>query len=121
MNVDFEGPNSNAVAPAVSWLEATMLGSIATAVTGIAVGNFGVLLFLGRVLVRRAIDAVFGAFILFGASSTASGIMRSLNGSAKDPEMVASLAPPPPIEPTAQGSQRGATIRTPSRPFPARH
>jgi len=37
--------------------------------------------------------------------------MRSLNGSAKDPEMVASLAPPPPIEPTAQGSQRGATIR----------
>jgi len=76
--------------------------STATVVGVLAVATFGLLLFLGRAPVRRVIEVVFGTFVLFGVSAIGAGIMRGLDGSANDPEAVASPAPPPPIEPIAQ-------------------
>ena len=78
--------------------------STATVVGVIAVATFGLLLFLGRAPVRRVIEVVFGTFVLFGVSAIGAGIMRGLDGSANDPEAVASPAPPPPIEPIAQAA-----------------
>ena len=48
MNLDFDASNSNAVAAAMIWIEATMLGGIATIAAVIAVATFELLLFLGR-------------------------------------------------------------------------
>ena len=89
--------STNAFAAMLSWLEATLLGSFATAVAVIMVASIGLLLFLGRIPTRRAIETLFGCFIVFGASAIASGIMRSFHGSAGEPEVLATL-PPPNIE-----------------------
>ena len=102
MNVDFDASNSNAVAAAMIWIEATMLGGIATIAAVIAVAAFGLLLFLGRAPVPRRSKSRVGAFILFGASSIASGIVRSLNGSANNIETATGLRLPAAIEPTAE-------------------
>lgn len=101
MNPDFDPGSSSVFAGAIYWLEGTLLGSFASAVAVIVIASFGLLLFLGRVPTRRAIEVVFGCFILFGASSIASGIMRSLYASPGEPETVATL-PPPPIEAPVQ-------------------
>ena len=102
LNPDSEISRENAVSTAVSWVEATLLGSVATAVAIVVVASLGLLFFLGRVPGRRAIEVVFGCFILFGASSIASGIMRSLHGSESASGAFSSLPPPPPAEPAVQ-------------------
>jgi type IV secretory pathway VirB2 component (pilin) len=102
MTPDLHPSSGSAFAAAVNWLETTLLGSFATVVAVIIIASFGLLLFLGRVPTRRAIELVFGCFILFGASSIASGIMRALYGAAVEPEDVAALPPPPPIEAPVQ-------------------
>ena len=98
MNPDFGSSDGSVFATAIDWLEATLLGSFATAVGVIIVASFGLLLFLGRVPTRRAIEIVFGCFIVFGATTIASGITRALYGPAGEPEVVAVLPTPPPIE-----------------------
>ena len=80
---------------AVQWLQATLLGTVATAVAVIAVASIGFLLLSGRTDVRRAVQVILGCFILFGASSIASGIMRGLAGPGPPPGTTA--LPPPPI------------------------
>jgi len=102
VNPDLGSPGGNAVAAAVTWLEATLLGSFATAVAVIVIASFGLLLFLGRIPTRRAIEILFGCFILFGGSSIASGIMSALYGPAQGPAAVAALPPPPPVEAPVQ-------------------
>jgi limonene-1,2-epoxide hydrolase len=74
-----------------------LLGSIATTVAVIAVASVGYLMLTGRIDIRRAVQVVFGCFILFGASSIAQGIMAGVNG--YDAQKVQSLpvyAVPPP-------------------------
>ena len=103
MNPDFDSSRGSAVAAAVNWLQATLLGTFASAVAVVVIGAFGLLLFLGHVPRRRATEVLLGCFILFGASSIASGVMRALDGPANGPETVAALPPPPPpIEPPVQ-------------------
>jgi len=67
----------NVFAAAVQWVEGTLLGTVATSVAVIAVAAIGLLLLSGRIDVRRAVQVIFGCFILFGASSIAAGIMHS--------------------------------------------
>lgn len=121
MNPNFDPGSSNAFSAAMNWLEATLLGSFATAVAVIVIASFGLLLFLGRIPTRRAIEVVFGCFILFGADSIASGIMRGLQGLPSDPYPLAALPPPPPVEVPVQ-----ATSAQPYDPYagaalPPRH
>ena len=81
-------PGSGAVAGAVQWLQSTLLGTVATTVAVIAVATVGLMMLSGRIDLRRGASVVLGCFILFGASSIASGI-RS----------VAAAAGPAPAEP----------------------
>lgn len=94
MNPQAEFTSPNVFSAAVEWLNAVLLGSLASLVAIIAVGSVGFLLLSGRVDVRRAAQVILGCFILFGASAIASGIMRGLTGGAPTAEIL-----PPPVPP----------------------
>ena len=59
---------------ATSWIEASLLGSLATAVAVIAVASVGIMLLQGRLPVRRGLSGVIGAFLVFGAAQIAGGL-----------------------------------------------
>ena len=59
---------------ASEWVQATLLGSLATAVAVMAVATVGLLLLTGRVNLKRGLTVIVGCFILFGASSIANGL-----------------------------------------------
>jgi hypothetical protein len=99
----------NPIGSAIGWLQSALLGSIATTVAVIAVASVGYLMLTGRIDIRRAVQVVFGCFILFGASSIAPGIMAGANGFADQQvttEPLVYAPPPPPTYPQA-----------PARPF----
>lgn len=102
MNSELGPGSTNAFGVTVNWLETTLLGGVATAVAIIVIATLGLLMFSGRVPTRRAIEAVLGCFILFGASTIARGIMQALNGDGSEPVSVAALPPPPPPEAPVQ-------------------
>lgn len=64
---------------AVSWLQGTLLGNVATAVAVIAVAAIGFMMLTGRMNWRYGATVVVGLFILFGAGSIVGGI-RSVAG-----------------------------------------
>lgn len=99
MNPVADTAPSNVFAVAVEWLQAVLLGSVASAVAVIAVASVGLLLLSGRIDMRRAAQAIFGCFILFGASSIATGIMDGVNRTDATAEIAPS--PPPAVYPTA--------------------
>lgn len=87
-------PTGNVFAAAIEWISGTLLGTLASTIAVLAVASVGFLLLSGRVDVRRATQVILGCFVLFGASTMASGIVSLLTGSGSKPEMAA--APPPP-------------------------
>lgn len=70
---------SGALLGAVSWLQGTLLGNVATAVAVIAVAAVGFMMLTGRVNWRYGATVVVGLFVLFGAGSIVGGI-RSVAG-----------------------------------------
>lgn len=62
------------LASAVQWLQATLLGTAATAIAVIAVASLGIMMLTGRVDIRRGVTVVGGCFLLFGATGIAAGI-----------------------------------------------
>jgi type IV secretory pathway VirB2 component (pilin) len=94
----------NAFAAAVQWLDNILLGSIASAIAVIAVASIGFLLLSGRVDVRRAVQVLFGCFVLFGASSIAAGVMKFVSGSNIATEAMVATSPPPtyPVAPAPE-------------------
>jgi type IV secretory pathway VirB2 component (pilin) len=105
---------ANAISAAVGWLEGTLVGAIATSVAIIAITSFGFLMITGRVDIRRAAQAVFGCFIIFGASTIAGGITGALNGSSVAMPQIAA-APPPPVLPQPPAYPKANT--TPYDPY----
>jgi type IV secretion system protein VirB2 len=69
-----EGPPEYAIVAAVSWVQATLLGSIATAVATIAVASIGYLAFSGRMDLRRGLQVILGCFVVFSAPAIAAGL-----------------------------------------------
>jgi type IV secretion system protein VirB2 len=65
---------SGVLVSAVSWLQGTLLGTIATVVAVIAVAAVGFMMLTGRINWRYGITVVLGCFILFGATSIVAGI-----------------------------------------------
>jgi len=102
-----DSPPLSPIGSAVTWLQGALLGSIATTAAVVAVASVGYLMLTGRIDVRRAVQVVFGCFILFGASSIAQGIMTGVNGLAAqqvqapepDPTPVLTAAPAVPYPP----------------------
>ena len=65
---------SGVLVSAVSWLQGTLLGTLATVVAVIAVATVGFMMLTGRINWRYGVTVIFGCFILFGASSIVAGI-----------------------------------------------
>ena len=70
---------SSPLIAALSWVQGTLLGNLATTAAVIAVAAVGFLMLTGRIDWRRGLTVVVGAFIIFGAVSIVAGI-RSLAG-----------------------------------------
>lgn len=108
---------SSVLVAAVTWLQDTLLGSVATAVAVIAVAAVGFSMLNGRLSVRQGVTVVLGCFVLFGASTIAAGIQSFIRGdgaarsyASAPPPAVPDLPPPPPA---ASDPYAGASV--PSR------
>jgi type IV secretory pathway VirB2 component (pilin) len=62
---------------ALTWVQDTLLGNLATTAAVIAVAAVGFLMLTGRVDWRRGLTVVVGCFVIFGAVAIVAGI-RSL-------------------------------------------
>lgn len=98
-------PGSSVIVAAVWWLQATLLGTVATTIATIAVAAVGLMMLTGRVGIRYGLTVILGGFILFGASTIAAGLKSTsageeLAGAPHAPAPAASapyaLPPPPP-------------------------
>lgn len=114
MTPDLQPAGGHVFAGAVQWLQATLLGTVATAVAVIAIASVGLLLMSGRIDLRRGAQVIFGCFILFGASSIAGGIVRAVSGTreATSPEL-----PPPAPPPNLRGEVPKAQPTAPYDPY----
>ena len=71
---------SGVILGAVTWLQGTLLGNVATALAVIAVGATGLLMLTGRIDWRRGAVVILGCFIVFGAASIVAGIRSAATG-----------------------------------------
>lgn len=69
-----DSSGESALVAATRWVEAGLLGSLATAVAVIAVASVGIMLLQGRLPARRGLSVVAGAFLVFGAAQIAGGL-----------------------------------------------
>ena len=76
--VDPQG--SGVLVNAVTWLQGTLLGTIATTVAVIAVAAVGFMMLTGRIDWRRGAVVITGCFIVFGAATIVAGIRAAAVG-----------------------------------------
>lgn len=75
------GPaGSGPIVAALSWLQGTLLGNVATAVAVMAVAAVGFMMLTGRLNWRFGATVIIGCFILFGAGAIVSGIQAATVG-----------------------------------------
>jgi type IV secretion system protein VirB2 len=65
---------------ALSWVQNTLLGNLATTAAVIAVAVVGYMMLTGRMEWRRGLMVVVGAFIIFGAVTIVAGIRAAAQG-----------------------------------------
>lgn len=97
-----DSPGSSPLVAAVSWLQGTLLGTIAIAVAIIAVSWVGLLMLMGRIEIRHGLTVIAGCFILFGASAIASGIQSFAGRSGAEAAYAAPPIGPAPVPPPAR-------------------
>ena len=111
---------SSVLVAAASWLQATLLGTVATTIAVIAVASIGFMMLSGRVNVRHGLTVIGGAFILFGATSIVAGL-QSLSPAqefAAAPYIAPPIAaappavPPPPPPAGGYDPYAGASVPT---------
>ncbi len=93
---------SSSLVAALTWVQGTLLGTVATLVAVIAIASIGLLMLAGRVDVRHGVRMVLGCFILFGAATIAAGIQAGFTvgiGSSRPVMAEAPEASPPPALP----------------------
>jgi type IV secretion system protein VirB2 len=71
---------SGVLVGAVSWLQGTLLGTVATTVAVIAIAAVGFMMLTGRINWRHGAVVIIGCFILFGAASIVAGIRAAATG-----------------------------------------
>lgn len=71
---------SGVLVGAVNWLQATLLGTVATVAAVIAIAAVGFMMLTGRINWRHGAVVVIGCFILFGAASIVAGIRATAAG-----------------------------------------
>lgn len=70
----YDPQGSGVLVSAVSWLQGTLLGTVATVVAIIAIASVGFMMLTGRMNWRHGAVVILGCFILFGAASIVAGI-----------------------------------------------
>ena len=78
--VTLDPQGSGPITGALSWIQGTLLGSVATAVAVIAVASVGLLMLTGRMNWRFGATVVLGLFVLFGAGAIVGGIRSVATG-----------------------------------------
>ncbi|MGN6499105.1 MAG: TrbC/VirB2 family protein [Tsuneonella sp.] len=71
---------SGPIVAALSWLQGTLLGNVATAVAVMAVAAVGFMMLTGRLNWRFGATVIIGVFILFGAGTIVAGIQSASGG-----------------------------------------
>ena len=77
-NLDPAG--SNVIVGAMTWLQGTLLGTLATVAAVIAVAGVGFMMLTGRLDWRRGMTVVVGCFIIFGAGAIVAGLRQAAGG-----------------------------------------
>lgn len=109
MTTAFNPSGSSAIAADVDWIQGVLLGSVATTMAVIAVATIGILMLSGRINVRRAAEVVLGCFIIFGASTIASGIFGTASAGGADADFSALPVQPPDLPQPTQASKAAST------------
>ncbi|WP_305096804.1 TrbC/VirB2 family protein [Croceibacterium aestuarii] len=68
---------SGPIVNALTWMQGTLLGNVATAVAVMAVAAVGFMMLTGRLNWRFGATVIVGCFVLFGAASIVSGIQTA--------------------------------------------
>jgi type IV secretion system protein VirB2 len=68
---------SGPIVNALSWIQGTLLGNVATAVAVMAVAAVGFMMLTGRMNWRFGATVIIGCFILFGAATIVAGIQAA--------------------------------------------
>lgn len=68
---------SGPIIGALSWIQGTLMGNIATTAAVIAVAMVGFLMLTGRLNWRFGATVIVGCFIVFGSASIVAGIQAS--------------------------------------------
>lgn len=76
----YDPEGSSVLVNAVTWLQGTLLGTVATVVAVIAVASIGFMMLTGRMNWRHGAVVIVGCFILFGAASIVAGIRQTAGG-----------------------------------------
>lgn len=71
---------SGVIGGALTWLQGTLLGTVATVAAVIAVAGVGFMMLTGRMEWRRGLTVVVGCFIIFGAGALVAGIRQTAGG-----------------------------------------
>jgi len=71
---------SGVLVNAVTWMQDTLLGTVATTIAVIAVAMIGFMMLTGRMNWRHGTVVILGCFILFGAGSIVAGIRGAAIG-----------------------------------------
>lgn len=75
---EFSDPaGSGPIVGAVTWLQGTLLGTVATVAAIIAVAAVGFMMLTGRMNWRYGATVILGCFILFGAAAIVAGIQTT--------------------------------------------
>jgi type IV secretory pathway VirB2 component (pilin) len=92
-------PDTSVILSAARWVEAVLIGNLATAIAIVAVASIGFAMLTGRVDVRRGGTIILGCFILFGASTIASGLRNAAKNSGNQYSVAAPVPPPAFVRP----------------------
>lgn len=68
---------SGPILAAVTWVQGTLLGNVATAVAVVAIAVVGFMMLTGRMNWRHGITVIIGCFVLFGAAAIVAGIQAA--------------------------------------------
>jgi type IV secretion system protein VirB2 len=71
---------SGPILAALTWMQGTLLGNLATTAAVIAVAACGLMMLTGRMNWRFGATVIMGCFILFGAAAIVSGIRSVATG-----------------------------------------
>lgn len=68
---------SNAIVAGLTWLQGTLLGTVATVAAVIAIAAVGFMMLTGRLNWRHGATVILGCFILFGAGAIVAGLRQA--------------------------------------------